>query len=163
MPYRWLAPEGETQILKLWPYRSLPIKGFVAFITITACLAAMPLIGLLGSPALWVILAFISLTLGGVWWALQRSYADGKMLEILRLSPQEISISQQGPGKHRQDWQANPYWLRVRVIPTQGPVPQYLILEGGPRPVELGRFLSEDERVALAAELQDALARANHR
>jgi len=43
--------------------------------------------------------------------------------------------------------------------PTAGPVPNYLTLQGGPREVELGAFLSEDERVALKAEVQVALTR----
>jgi uncharacterized membrane protein len=39
-----------------------------------------------------------------------------------------------------------------------GPVPQYLTLRGAGREVELGAFLSEDERLALRAELRRKLA-----
>jgi uncharacterized membrane protein len=38
-----------------------------------------------------------------------------------------------------------------------GPVPEYITLAGGPREVELGAFLSEEERVTLAPELRRAL------
>ena len=38
MPYEWLPPrDGETR-LHLWPYRSLPRRGFVWFIGGTAAL-----------------------------------------------------------------------------------------------------------------------------
>ena len=37
-------------------------------------------------------------------------------------------------------------------------MPQYLTLKGGPREVELGAFLSEEERLALRRELTDRLA-----
>ena len=43
--------------------------------------------------------------------------------------------------------------------PTAGPVPNYLTLQGGPREVELGAFLSEEERLALRDEVQAALVR----
>ena len=51
-----------------------------------------------------------------------------------------------GPKGKRQDWEANPYWLRVTLHETDGPVPNYLTLKGDGREVELGAFLSEDER-----------------
>ena len=49
--------------------------------------------------------------------------------------------------------------MRIILHSTGGPVPNYLTLQGGPREVELGAFLSQDERVALRAEVQAALAR----
>jgi uncharacterized membrane protein len=49
--------------------------------------------------------------------------------------------------------------VRVELHATGGPVPSYLTLRGADRPVELGRFLSEEERVALCRDLRARLAR----
>ena len=40
---------------------------------------------------------------------------------------------------------------------SSGPVPQYLTLRGGPREVELGAFLTEEERQRLHADLSTRL------
>lgn len=164
MPYEWFSPSGtkatggsETR-LHLWPYRSLPKRGFVLFIGITAGLIALPLLMLLGSAVLWGLLPFAVLAVAGVWWGLQRSYRDGEIVEDLRLTPDQISLTRHGPHGRRQDWQANPYWVKVTVHKTGGPVPHYLTLKGNGREVELGAFLTEDERLTLANELNAALA-----
>ena len=73
MPYEWLPPrDGETR-LHLWPYRSLPRRGFVWFIGGTAALLLLPLIAVLGSPVLWGLLPFLLGAVGAIWWALNRS------------------------------------------------------------------------------------------
>jgi len=161
MPYQWLPPdqtEASTRHLRLWPYRSLPRRGFVWFIGGTSALIALPLLAVLGSPVLWGLLPFLVLAVAGVWCALQRSYRDGEILEELTLTATRITLTRQGPRKARAEWQANPHWVRVELHETAGPVPQYLTLKGGPRPVEIGAFLSEEERVSLSAELRVALA-----
>jgi uncharacterized membrane protein len=98
------------------------------------------------------------LAVAGVWFALQRSYRDGEIVEDLTLTPAQVTLTRQGPRKQRAEWQANPHWVRVELHETGGPVPQYVTLKGGPRPVEIGTFLSEEERVALSSELRAAFA-----
>ncbi|GLS86436.1 hypothetical protein GCM10010873_14100 [Cypionkella aquatica] len=159
MPYEWLPPAGDdTQRLHLWPYRSLPRRGMVWFIGSTAALIALPLVVLIGSPILWAILPFLLAAIAAIWWALQRSYKDGEILEDLSLSETEISLVRHGPhGKH-QSWQANPHWVRVTLHKTKGPVPDYLTLTGNGREVELGAFLPPEDRAALEIDLRKRLA-----
>lgn len=158
MPYEWLPPTGDTKRLHLWPYRSLPRRGFVWFIGGTATLITLPLAATLGTPVLWGILPFLILAISGVWYALQRSYKDGEILEDLTLTPAKITLIRHGPHGKFQTWEANPHWVRVDLHPTSGPVPNYITLKGGPREVELGAFLSEDERLALVTELHQAFS-----
>ena len=173
MPYEWLediqgapdqsgAPLHGSQRplahLRLWPFRSLSRRGFVWFIGATAALLAMPLIPLVGSPVLWGILPFLLLAIWGIWAALSRSYRDGEITEDLILWPDRITLTRQGPGLRRQSWEANPHWVTVMLHEKGGPVPQYLTLRGAGREVELGAFLSEDERLALRAEVRQRLA-----
>ncbi len=159
MPYQWLPDQGDTRHLHLWPHRSLPTKGFVWFIGGTAALISLPLITLLGTPVLWGLLPFIVLAMAGIWWALMRSYHDGQIIEDVSLSPSLMRLTRDGPRGQHREWEANPYWVQIALHPTGGPVPNYLTLKGGPREVEIGRFLSEDERVALAQDLSETLLR----
>ncbi|MGV8954400.1 MAG: DUF2244 domain-containing protein [Cypionkella sp.] len=158
MPYEWLPPtDGETR-LHLWPYRSLPRRGMVWFLSVTCVLIALPLAALLGTLALWGLLPFLLAAIGGIWWALNRSFRDGEVLEDLCLTETEISLTHHGR-KGVKHWTANPHWVRVTLHPKSGPVPNYLTLQGGAREVELGAFLSSGERLTLQSELQTALAR----
>jgi len=154
MPYRWLPSDDGTQRLHLWPHRSLTRSGFVWFIGLTAALIAVPLLGMLGSPVLWGVLPFVLGMLWAVWYALRRNDRDREIVEDLTLSRHLITLSRHGPRGRRQDWAANPYWLRVTLHARDGPVPNYLTLKGEAREVELGAFLSEDERVELCRELE---------
>ncbi len=143
--------------LALWPHRSLPRTGFVWFIGGTAAMISLPLIGLIGSPVLWGILPFLMLAVAAIWWALQRSYRDGEITEHLTIWPDRITLVRTGPRDKQAHWDANPYWVTPVLHATGGPVPNYITLRGGDREVELGAFLSEDERVALFGAVTDML------
>ncbi|MCZ8332643.1 MAG: DUF2244 domain-containing protein [Rhodobacteraceae bacterium] len=160
MPYQWMPTPDDTQArLQLWPYRSLPRKGFVLFIGATCALILVPMLAVLGSPVLWGILPFFAIAIWGMWAALSRSYKDAEIVEDLTLTRDALSLTRHGPRGLRQDWQANPYWVSVQLHLTGGPVPNYLTLKGSNREVELGAFLSEAERLTLHDELSDRLAR----
>jgi uncharacterized membrane protein len=140
MPYRWTDAEGHAvpspasdsttaaDQLHLWPYRSLPRKGFVFFIVATVAMISLPLFAVLGRVELWWLLPFIALAVAGVWWAISHSYRTGEVLEVLS--------------------------FRVEMHPSGGPVPDYLTLRGGTREVEIGAFLTPEERRQLHRELQ---------
>jgi len=146
--------------LHLVPHRSLTPEGFVLFISGTAALFALPLIGLLGKPVLWGILPFFGLTLSGLWYALSRNARDrARTREELCLWSDRVKIVRHDPARPPRAWEANPYWVRLRLHPRGGPVENYLTLKGGGREVELGAFLSPQERLALHDRLDSALAR----
>lgn len=159
MPYEWLPSDSGTDRLHLWPHRSLTQRGFVWFVGATAALIAVPLVGVLGSPVVWALLPFLVATIWAIWFALRKNGRDRDIVEDLTLSPARITLSRHGPRGKRQDWEANPYWLRLTLHPTGGPVANYLTLKAEAREVELGAFLSEDERIALHDELAQALRR----
>ncbi|RJK99471.1 DUF2244 domain-containing protein [Paracoccus siganidrum] len=160
MPYRWTdaAPEDSGAVshhLLLWPYRSLPRRGFVWFIGITAALLALPMLAALGSTALWGLLPFALLAVTGIWLALQRSYRSGQTREELHLSRRRLHLRRSDPGRPDREWETNSYWVRVNLRP--GPVEDYLTLSDGQREVELGAFLTPEERRQLQGELQQRL------
>lgn len=159
MPYEYLPSTPPEIRLHLWPYRSLSRRGFVWFIGGTALLIAVPLLAVIGSPVLWGLLPFLILAVAGIWYALERSYRDAEIVEDLTLTADRLTLVRHGPRGQRRDWEANPHWVRVTLHPRGGPVPNYVTLAGGGREVEIGAFLSEDERIALKGELAEAMAR----
>lgn len=162
MPYDWVkrpdeAPEnsgasfhgdgGEPlALLRLWPHRSLPKKGFVLFIAATYVLFLLPLFAVLGTPALWGLLPFLLGTIALIWAFLQRSYRDGDIVEELRFWTDLVTLSHRARGKEPLSWQVNPFWMSVHLHKGDRPVRAYLTLRGAGREVELGRFLTPGER-----------------
>lgn len=164
MPYRWhdhaAAPERSGAVLHelvLWPHRSLPRRGFVWFIGATAALLALPLLAVVGHAVLWGLLPFALAAVAGLWFAIGRSYRSGETREVLRLGREALDLTRSDPGRPDRRWRANPYWVRV-ALRADGPVEAYLTLSGGGREVELGAFLSPEERRALEPELRRRLA-----
>lgn len=162
MPYAWqtdtrTATTGHEE-LHLWPHQSLPPRGFAAFVGATGLFIMIPLFPLIGTVVLWGILPFLLMAVGGIYWALQRNHRDHQILEVLDITPEETSLHRHNPRQPDQHWDCNTYWVEARLHPTGGPVPHYLTLRGNGREVELGRFLSEEERQALYGDLRDRLA-----
>ncbi len=158
MPYEWSASDGDARHLRLWPYRSLSQTGFVWFIGITAALTALPLLMMVGHPVLWGLLPFVVAAVAAIWWALRANARNRAVVEELSLSRDRVTLVRHNPRGRQQRWQANPFWVRLNVYATGGPVPYYVTLNGNGREVEIGAFLSEDERVALGRELGACLS-----
>ncbi|MBE1297747.1 DUF2244 domain-containing protein [Phycobacter azelaicus] len=163
MPYNWTSDDitdaTSTRELHLWPHQSLPPEGYVRFLAVTAVLITVPLFPLLGSFVLWGVLPFLLLALFGMKWALDRSRRDRQILEVLTIGPDEARLERTDLRGGHQSWECNRYWTTVQIHPNEGPVPNYVTLRGGGREVEIGAFLSEDERKALYDDLQTALHR----
>lgn len=164
MPYRWLdddtAPEQSGAVsyrLEAWPYRSLPIRGFVWIIALTAGALLLPLLAVLGSPVLWGILPFAGLAVWALWHAIQRSYRSGDTREVLVLTREALTLTRSDPGRKDRIWETNPYWVRASLS-AAGPVEHYLILSDGRREIELGAFLAPEERQSLHHEVVRHLA-----
>lgn len=157
MPYEWTEEDG-AEALHLWPHRSLPKRGFVAMIALFMAGALVPLVSVLGTVVLWGVLPFFLLVLWGLWAALQRSYRDGDILEVLTLRPRVLRLVRQDPGGQVREWEAQPHWVRIEVH-RQHSVPGYVTLRGGPREVELGAFLTPQERRVMVEELAVRLSK----
>lgn len=163
MPYQWNDSNSETgpvQQLTLWPHRSLPRKGFAIFIFVTCAMLSLPLYPLLGTMTLWGLLPFLLAAVGGIWWALEASYRTAMMREELTIGPEDVHLRRTNPRGDTQEWDCQSYWARVQMHHSGGPVPHYVTLSGKGREVEIGAFLSEEERKAVYGEIADALKKA---
>ena len=159
MPYDIREDIKDTQIkiIEVWPYSSLKPKGFVLFLGSTFVLISLPLFNVLGTTVFWGLLPFLLLAFMGVWFALRRSLNDRQILEQLTLSQEEIALIRQNPTGEHKRWVCSPYWVKLKIYETEGPVANYITLTGNGREVELGSFLSEDERKTLYEELEQLL------
>ena len=159
MPYDIHEDIKDTQIkiIEVWPYNSLKPKGFVLFLGSTFVLISLPLFNVLGTTGFWGLLPFLLLAFIGVWFALRRSLNDRQILEQLTLSRKEIALIRQNPTGEHKRWVCSPYWAKLKIYETEGPVANYITLTGNGREVELGAFLSEDERRTLYGELKQLL------
>ncbi len=156
---RYEAGDPPALRLRLSPNRSLTPQGFVWVIGGAAGLALIPLLGMLGTTALWGVLPFFVLVIWAVWVAIRRHGRDAAQVsEELSLWSDRIELVRRDPRSGRRDWSANPYWVSLHLRAEGGPVENYLTLKGGGREVELGAFLSPQEREELHAGLQGALA-----
>ena len=149
--------DGQTPVWRvlLYPHRSLPATGFVWVIAILSAGLAFPLLGVFGTDVLWGVLPFLILTVAGTWYFIMRNYRDGQIVEELSLWSDRLTLVRVDPRGDRKDWEANPYWVQVEE--HEKPVPHYLTLKGGPREVELGAFLSADERLDLKGQLEQEI------
>ena len=117
----------------------------------------IPLYPLLGTVLVWGLLPFLLVAVAGLWWGLERSYRDAKLHEELTIDENLVSLKRTDPSGKTKEWSCQPHWTRAQMHPTEGPVPNYVTLSGKGREVEVGAFLSEDERKTLFNELTDAL------
>ena len=155
MPYEW-SETPEARALTLWPHQSLTPRGFAWFIGVTAAMLTLPLIALLGSPVVWFLMFFFLIALASVWRAITANQRDRSRHEELTLTEDEVRLDHVPHAGPVLTWAANPHWVTV-TLRDDGPVEKYLTLRGNNREVEIGRFLSPEERSALFDELSQAL------
>ena len=135
----------------LSPHRSLSPEGFKWLMR--AVIAANVVIGLplflLGA---WPVFGFMGLDVLLLWYLFKRSYLDARRSETFVLTDHELIIDRVAPDGEREQSRLDAYWLRVEAG-------ERLVLASRGNRVVVGRFLSPDERDALAEQLKAALAR----
>ncbi|MEM6889230.1 MAG: DUF2244 domain-containing protein [Pseudomonadota bacterium] len=162
MPYQWTSKPGDSpQTLKLWPHNSLPQHGMAAFVLATFTLICIPAIALLGTPILWGLLPFLLAAVWAIYFALRYNRRTRQILEVLTLGEKQAQLVRTDPSGTTRDWACDRYWTTITKYEKDGPVPQYVTLKGKGREVEIGAFLSEDERVSLYDELQRVWSTSN--
>ena len=93
------------------------------------------------------------MTLALIWYFLERSYGDGRLREVLSIWDDHVELVRLNPRGPKQEWEANPHWVKVEIRPEGGPVENYVTLRGNQRTVEVGAFLSPEERDDLYHDL----------
>jgi len=111
-----------------------------------------------GSPIALALAPYAVGALFMLWLFMRLSYRSGRMTEQLRLWPDAIAVEQRDPRGRVKRWSANPYWVNIDLQNTRD-IQHYLTLQGAGRRIELGTFLTPEERGELADELRMRIAR----
>ena len=78
--------------------------------------------------------------------------------EVIDINEDTVDVAR-GRSVPERSWHFQRAWARIRLEPAEARLhPSRLLLGSHGRSVHLGRFLTEDERVALAGALRSALA-----
>lgn len=139
----------------LWPNRSLNAAGFrntMILVVVGMSVGTVPLI--MATSNLWMLL-FGIIPVVMLYFFFMRNYRDGRLTEELRIYPDVIAVERREPSGEILRWHANPYWVKVMIQET--PIESYLTLEGNQRTIELGAFLSPEERLTIKAKIDDAI------
>ena len=147
--------------LRLVPNRSLDSYGTKVVFCIIACGFLLPIIPFIGSPIGMTLTIFSGLTFYLFLTLLQKNFQQGNTFEEIFISKNKIIVVHQETNKEKKAWEGNPYWTRVHLDFNNPKLKNYLTLAGNGRHIELGAFLSPDERIELRDKIQNALAKAN--
>ena len=120
---------------------------------------SVPLLPALGTPVFWGLLPFEAAALGFLWFGFRRSDRNLGIVEEFTLWRDEVRVERREPSGRVLRWQTDPFWLRTRLH-DKARIASYLTLAGGGREIELGAFLSPEERVKLKDEIDAAVQRA---
>lgn len=127
----------------------------------SAAAMALPIVALASAPAggpiALALAPYAIIALFGLWLFMRLSYRSGRVTEVLRLWPDAIAVERREPKGAIRRWDANPYWVTVETENTRD-IQHYLTLRGSGRRIELGAFLTPEERIALADELRSRIA-----
>ena len=141
----------------LVPHRSLPRWGFILLIgSLAAALVAVALS--FWSLGAWPVAGFCGLEAFMVWGAFELNYRSGRRLETVRLDDVTLRIDRIAPNGRTQYWTFEPGWVRV-VLEPENSDNNRLVLTSHGRRLQIGSFLTDDERLDLANALNSALLR----
>ena len=147
--------------IRLAPNRSLDSYGTKVVFAIIACGFLLPIIPFIGSPVGTTLTIFSGLTFYIFLTLLQKNFQQGTTFEEILISKNKIVVVHQEKNKAQLSWECNPYWTKVHLDANNPKLKNYLTLAGKGKHIELGAFLSPDERLELRNRIQNALAKAN--
>ena len=142
------------------PNRSLSSEGTLIVFIILSIGLVVPIIPFLGTKIGITLTLFSGLTFYLFLFFLGRSFQSGQLYEEIKISSDKIEITQKGKNKKKLTWEGNPFWTKVIMEDRANKVENYITIREKGRHIELGAFLSPDERVGLKNEIQNALAKA---
>ncbi len=153
-------PEPRDRTLfdaELTPHRSLSPRGFVILMSAVCAISFAAGLAFYLAGA-WPVVGFLGLDVALIYIAFRINYRRASIQESLRLTRARLTVERVNHWGETKTWHFAPAWLQVAVA---GPRPgRGLVLRSHGRALEIGRFLTLEERQDLAGALRRALARA---
>ena len=142
--------------LTIWPHRSCDRKTFLLILFIISFILIIPSFLFLSLSFAISILPFSLLSIFLFFFVGNKNFNDALLIEKLKIYPKKIILERKEPNNEIKKWHSNPYWTKVNIY-NNGPVESYLTLKGNGKEVELGSFLTPEERINLKKIIDDTL------
>lgn len=152
----WLSPDGSTARIQARGNFSLDAGGLLILLIALAAVTLV-LAGLLAWQGYWPVLLIAVIQVVLVTWILIRAWQRSWLVETIQVGPEQISVLQQ-TYKRKRRHELETAWA---VIELQQPrVAWYsprLVLRSKAMTLELGSFLTGEEKHQLADQLKSAI------
>jgi uncharacterized membrane protein len=154
------AVDAAAQRIEISPNCSLSVHGAARFF-IGLCCVTFAIGGLMAARGFWPILPFCGLEMVLLGWALHTSMQRRFYRQTITVTDRDVSVESRDRACCVQVVFPR-HWAQVRLRrPASRLHPSRLTIESHGRQCELGTFLTEEERLGLAARLQRLIGRVN--
>jgi len=158
--FRPIRVDAATLRIEISPNCSLSVRGAVAFFT-GLCAVSFSIAGLMASRGFWPVFPFSGLEMLLLGWALKSSMARRHCRQTITVTDDDVRVESRDEAGCVQVVFPR-HWAQVKLRrPASRLHPSRLTIESHGRHCELGTFLTEEERLGLAARLQRLIGRVN--
>jgi uncharacterized membrane protein len=148
------APPAQLDVV-LYPNCSLGRMGFAVLMAAIVLVSAAVGAGFMMVGA-WPVTGFLGLDVVLLYLAFRWNYRQARRAEFIRLDRDGLTVRRLEPDGRSQGWRFEPYWVRVS-IDQRSRHDHRLVLSSHGQRLEIGAFLTTDERLELAHALDEAL------
>lgn len=139
----------------LHPHASLTPRGFFLLMAAVGVISFCAGVAFVIAGA-WPVFGFFAIDMVLVYLAFKLNYQDARRYETLQLTDTTLTVERVAPSGKRERWRFQPYWLQVEIEDHPAP-DSALTLRSHGRIVEIGSFLTADEKIDLANALRAEL------
>lgn len=154
------VPMGQSQMffeVELYPQRSLSPRGFLILMICVSSICLIAGVAFMAVGA-WPVLGFFGLDVLLIYTAFKLNYRSGRISETVSLNKKDLIVTRRFPNGRTREWRFTPFWARVSL--SQPPChDSRLIISSHGNHIDLGAFLTPQERRELAQHLTAALRR----
>jgi uncharacterized membrane protein len=145
---------------ELVPHCSLTVRGGLVFFG-SVCAPTFVVAGVTAWHGFWPVLPFAGLEMGLLAWALKTTFDRRRETETITVSDDAVRVESVHHYR-RSEVVFSRHWSQVKLRrPISRLHPCRLTIESKGRELEVGRFLTEEERHGLAIRLQRLVGRMN--
>lgn len=145
----------------LTPYRSLGLTGIRGVVALYAVLAMVPGIYFYLAGA-WPVVGFLGLDAVVLYWALSVSLKSGDAFEEITLWRDSLDIRHVNAKGRETNHSFNPFWVRLEVDRDFEARVTHLRIASREHALEIGAFLTPDDKNIFAGTFSQALYRAKN-
>lgn len=104
----------------------------------------------------WPIVGIMGLEVVGLLFAVHINRRRSRGFETVAVTPEVLTVERYDHAGRRQSWTFQPHWLQV-LMDDPPKRDSYLRLRSHGKVLEIGRFLTPEERLTLAKALREAI------